>query len=180
MNNIDVARRYARALFQLADERKILEEVFSDLKVLRAILDDSVDFKIFILNPVVSKEEQVSLLRSVFEGRLQELAMTFLYFLADKARLNILCEILESFIELYRESTNTITATITTERAMDPVLLQKLVSMLQERSKKNVMTEMVIDPQLIGGFKVRMGDLVYDASIAAQLKRYHADVLSTV
>ncbi len=180
MNDMNVARRYAWALFQLADERKVLEQVFADLRSLRSILKDSTDFKIFILNPVVSKEEQISLLRSVFEGRLQELAMTFLYFLVDKMRLNILCEILESFIDLYWESTNTITATISTERTMDPVLLQKLVSMLQERSKKNVMAETVIDPQLLGGFKVRMGDQVYDASVAAQLNRYHEDVLSIV
>jgi F-type H+-transporting ATPase subunit delta len=180
VSDMNVARRYARALFQLADERKNLKQVFTDLKDLRSILESSSDLQSFILNPVLTLEDQQMVVKSVFEGRAQPLVMTFLLFLIEKSRLKILHDILDAFIEIYLESTNTLTAAISAERALDPARLDLLVSKLQERTNKNVTADVTIDEQLLGGFKVRIGDQVYDASLAAQLKRYHHDVLSTV
>jgi F-type H+-transporting ATPase subunit delta len=177
---MNVALRYARALFQLADERKYLKQVFTDLKHLRSIVGGSEDLQSFILNPVLTKDDQLSLFKSVFEGRIQPLVMTFLLFLIEKSRLNILQDILDAFTEIYLKSTGTLTAMISTERPLDAACLESLVSRLQDRTNKKVIAELAIDEQLLGGFKVRIGDQVYDASLSAQLKRYHNDVLSTV
>ncbi len=180
MNDMKIARRYARALFQLSDERSQLKQVFADVKNLRTILAGSEDLRLFLINPVLNIEDRQAVVKSVYEGRTEPLVTSFLFFLIQKSRLNILEDILEAFIEVYLDSTNTLTAAISAQRAIDPVRLGSLVSKLQERTNKNVIAEVVIEEHLLGGFKVRIGDQVFDASLSAQLKRYHNDVLSTV
>lgn len=175
-----VARRYARALFNLSEERKQLEPVFADVRNLKTVFDSSKDLRLFLISPVMSKEDRNEVVKSVFEGRTEPLVTTFLYFLILKSRLNILDEILEAFIEIYLGFTNTSSATISVQRAIDPARLRSLVTKLQERTKRAVTANVVIDEKLLGGFKVRIGDQVYDASLSAQLKRYHNDVLSTI
>lgn len=180
MKNSKVAGRYARALYDLASEQKNLEAIVVDAQGLKASIEFSADLKAFLANPILKKEEKDSILKAVFEGRVQPLFMNFLMFLVERSRLNILAEIIDELIAIYLASTGTINAVIRTERPIDQPLLDQLLAKLQQRSGKKINAQVIVDPQLLGGFKVQMGDQVYDATFQSQLRKYQESALSTV
>ena len=175
-----VAGRYARALFDLAADQNNLDAVVADAHGVKASIEFSSDLKAFLANPILKKEEKHSILKAVFEGRVQPLFLNFLMFLVERSRLDILSEIIDDFIAIHLASTGTMNVVIRTERPIDPPLMEQLLAKLQQRSGKKIKAEVVIDPELLGGFKVQMGDEVYDSSFKSQLRKYQESAISTV
>jgi F-type H+-transporting ATPase subunit delta len=175
-----VAGRYARALFNLAADQKNLDAVVADARGVKASIEFSADLKAFLANPILKKEEKNSILKAVFGSHVQPLFMNFLMFLVERSRLDVLADIIDEFIAIHLASTGTMNVVIRTERAIDPPLMEQLLAKLQERSGKKIQAEVIIDPQLLGGFKVQMGDEVYDSSFKSQLRKYQESALSTV
>lgn len=180
MKSSKVAERYARALFNLASEQKSLDAVVADSQAVKESIGSSAELRAFLVNPIFKKEEKDSILKSVFEGRVQPLFLNFLMFLVERSRLDILGQIIDEFIAIHLTSIGTMNVVIRTERAIDPPLMEKLLAKLQERSGKKIQADVIIDPELLGGFKVLMGDEVYDSSFKSQLRKYQESAISTV
>lgn len=180
MSDLRVARRYALALYELAQEQKILDSVLSDVRVLQTALENSPEFRAFIQNPVIAIDEKKTFLSSVFENRIHPLVLNFLFYLIKKMRLDIARDIFNAFLNIHLEMTNTIKVDLQSERVLTPQQTEQLLSRLEEYSGKSVQLKAEVDPQLVGGFKVRMGDQVFDASLAAQLKRFYDQAVLTV
>lgn len=175
-----VAGRYARALFELAAEQNNLDAIVADTQGIKASIEYSDDLKAFLANPILKKKEKHSILKAVFEGRVQPLFLNFLMFLVERTRLDILNEIIDEFVAIHLASTGTMNVVIRTERPLDPLLMEQLLAKLRQRSGKKIQAEVIIDPQLLGGFKVQMGDEVYDSSFKSQLRKFQESAISTV
>lgn len=175
-----VAKRYAQALFSVAKDGKVMDAVASDLKDLARCITESPELAMFIRNPILKKEERTQLIRNVFEGKIQPLVVTFLLFLVEKNRLNIVGDVIEMFGRLYKEEKQIIDIQIETERDMDPAMLDAIVNKLSQRLNKKIETTVRVVPELLGGFKLNVQGVVYDASLKTQLQKFQESVTSTV
>lgn len=180
MKNLRVARRYARALFELSLEQNRLSAVLKDLSGLKALIDQVPDFRIFLKNPIVRKSDQERLMTSLFKGRADDLVMRFILFLIDKSRLNVLDEILECMEELKLDMDDAVRVRVVSERSLPESLARQILSRIRERLGKKIIADYAVDDCLVGGFKIYIKDQVYDASLKSQLNRFHQDILSNV
>lgn len=180
MDNLKAAKRYAQALFELAQEQNVLDKTALDMQGIRACLEQSRELRVFLRDPILKKEERATAVRSLFENRVEPLVLTFFLFLIEKTRLNILEEIVAAFGALYLKHKNVVSVVVKTAGAIEPKQMGALVKKLKERFAKDLEPRAIVDEGLIGGFKIQMDDVVYDCSFKTQLAKFQESVIATV
>lgn len=165
-----IARPYAQAAFDLAQQQGKLKEWSEMLQWLAAVAADNAVMDL-IGNPEVSKDAKVKLFLDVCADKLNEQGTSFVKVLADNKRLNVLPEIAEQFEAQRAEAEKTVEAEVTTPYPMSAEQQQALVAALKTRLGREVTLVNKTDESLIGGAIVRAGDLVIDASVTGQLER---------
>lgn len=164
-----VARRYAKALFALAQEGGQLEDVATELNAVAALVR-SPDLAAVWNNPLLSAPERRAMVGSLQQQLgLSELMGKFLAYLADHKRLSELPAIRGRYEQLLDEAANRTRARVTTAVPLTDEQTARLIQWLERRTGKTVVAETAIDPSLIGGFVVEVAGKVFDASVANQL-----------
>ena len=166
------SERYSNALFELAQEQKSLEAVQNAMTEIKKIITGSNDFRQFLSNPLLSYEEQCVVLKALFEGKIPEIFLRFLFFITYKNRLNILKDIIESFDGMYLTSTRQMRVYVKTALPLndpDKVLINQH---LQEKFHQQMITQWILDPSLIGGFRIFAQGKLYDYSFKDQLNNF--------
>jgi|TARA_B100000809_G_scaffold187979_1_gene186319 F-type H+-transporting ATPase subunit delta len=171
MKNPRAARRYALALFNLAGETGSVEKVLDDLRRIRTLLDDSDELKAFVAHPTLTLDQQERGIRSIFEGRGSELTTRFLRFLAGRRRLAILASACDEYETLYLDAKNILRVSIEGAHALDARQVEEITKKLGEMYGKKIEADVTTEPALIGGFIVRVRDIVHDFSINGKLGR---------
>src|SRR5215510_4036645 len=100
MLNTKLARRYAKSLFDLAEERKASDAVFADMELVKSIMSSSREFRKLMHNPVITTDKKLSVLNSVFSGKVNDVTLSFFSILTKKRREEYMGEIAQSFISL--------------------------------------------------------------------------------
>lgn len=165
-----VAKRYAQALMDLADELRKLDILSRDLEVIEKIIDKSKEFRLFLRSPVIPNERKKKIIAALFESRVDPIAFQFLLLLVKKNRENVLAEIIKAFYQLRDEKLGIVNVTVKTARTFTQPQEEKLLQYLQEYTGKRVSIRFSIDKSLKGGFIVQIGDTVLDSSIRRQLE----------
>lgn len=178
MSQSIVAKRYARAFFDLALERSQLDTVAADLQGIAALLDQQEDFAGFIHNPVIPTEQRQHILREIFQGKIQEGTLEFLQFLGQKSRLDLLAEVCGAFEVLLQDHHNQLQVTVTSAVALTSAQGQAIKEKLAKRHGKTIELTVKENPALIGGFQIRIGDQVTDTSISTKLETFRRNVLN--
>lgn len=173
---ITIARPYAQAVFDLAQESKSLKDWSDSLQYAAAVVSDS-QMATLISNPKVAPEKIVELMLSVCEGKLTADATNLVKVLADNGRLAVLPQIVEAFEELKAEAEKTVNAVLTSAVEVDKAVQDKIVAALKKRLGCEVSLECKVDESVVGGAIIRAGDMVIDGSVAGQLDRL-ASVMS--
>ena len=166
------ASRYAKALFESAQEENNLEAVQVALAEIKSFMRNFEDFRHFLKNPLFSHEERCATLKALFEGKIPELGLRFLLFITYKNRLSILGDIIESFDALYLISTNQLRAYITTALPIengDRILINQR---LRDEFQHHMLIKWNIDLSLIGGFRIFTQGKIYDYSFKNQLNHF--------
>jgi len=169
MTNTRVARRYAEAMLELAQERKQVDRVAEDFGLLRQIIAGSRDLASFLRSPVLSKEKKRSVLEALFSSRLSALTMDFLRLLTDKNREEVLGQIAEEFLRLRDERLGIVNVEV---RAAVEVTKEQQLALerkFEGVTGKKVRLAVSADKQLLGGLVARVGDTVFDGSVRHQL-----------
>ncbi len=172
------ANRYAQALFDLCKENSWLEIVYEDFKNLYNLLDIEEGFEELLQNSFLSHQNRLDILKSLFEGKLDDVTYRIVVFLEEKKHLNMLRAIIKLFINSYLEYKNIIRITIISSVYLNTQQINAISHHLKLKFRKEIEPELVIDPALLGGFKIRIGDIIYDYSIQTQLTRFHKQLLS--
>jgi F-type H+-transporting ATPase subunit delta len=172
------ASRYARALFLLAEERQLLAPVQADMESVVRLIQASPEFAAFIGNPVLPPARRQAALREIFQGRLQAVTSQFLGLLAEKRRLAELPQVAEAFLALCRERGGTVRVSVVSAVELDSAQQQRLVEKLAARLGKKIEATTTVDPSLIGGFRVQVGDEVIDSSLLSRLDAFRQKVLA--
>jgi ATP synthase F1 delta subunit len=170
MANETVARRYAVAVFQLADEAHAVDAVGRDLHVLADAVYEDQTTKGFFLSPVIDRKEKERVLSAAFSGKAQEIAVHTLLLLVRKRRESLLAEIVRQYDALQLHARGEEPLTVTTAKELSQSELRSLVDRLERVYGKKFSVTQTVRPNLIGGVRIMMGDRRIDASVEGRLE----------
>ena len=167
-----LAERYAAALFDLADERRMLDEVATNLRELRAMLHASGDFLRLIRSPILSRDQQAKAIGMVAErAGLSPLVRDFLAVVARNRRLFAVPAMIEAFLAKLAARRGEVTAEVFSAQPLSEAQLAELNEQLRRSIGSRVSVDVRVDPGLIGGLVVKLGSRMVDGSIKSKLQR---------
>ena len=170
MSSSNIAKRYARAFFEIAGAEKRYEEYYHELGRFLAVLAENQSLGEFLANPIFAQQDKKAVVESVLEKiDVSELTGNFLKLLVDKRRIAILSEIEACYRELMDAALRKVRVTVKTAFPLTGDLSARLQTGLESMTGKAVEMTVLQEPSLLGGIVVRVGDKLYDGSIRAQL-----------
>lgn len=165
-----VATRYATALFQEAQQKGALETVMGDIRGLKTMLKDSRDFALFVTSPIIkASQKQIAIKALSARTDFAPLTNNFLALLVEKSRIAELSNILDAFEVLYNGVNNILPVEVTSAIELDAAQKESLLKKLEAQTGKKPQPTYLVNPTLIGGFTVKIGDSMMDSSIKHQL-----------
>jgi F-type H+-transporting ATPase subunit delta len=168
-----VARPYAEAVFKLSQEAGNSASWSDALSLLEMVVNDP-QMESLIGNPRIQRQQLVDLINGVVGHHLDAQAKQFVEVLVENKRLVLLPQIRSQFEVLRHEREGVIDAKITSAFRMEDGQISRLVKDLEARFKRGIRPDVWIDPSLIGGVKVAVGDIVIDGSVRGRLDRMEA------
>ena len=168
MKETKVAQRYAKSLLSLGLEKNILADLDNDFSLIKSTCDENRDLVLLLKSPVVKTDQKIGVLTSVFTSNISETSLLFIQLLARKKREYLLKEVAVAFQQLVLKHKGIVEATIKSAVVLDDALKASLIAKIKGESNGVSLTE-IIDPNLIGGFIVKVGDQQVDASISSKL-----------
>lgn len=171
MTDQRVASRYVKSLLGLAVEQNALESVNTDMQMFDTLCDHNREFLVMLRSPIIKHERKRDILEKIFKGKVHDLTWAILDIITRKNREPLLPAIANDFHRAYNEYHGIGFATVTTAVAIDPVI-RKDIEAVAEKLSGRKKTELVekIDPSLIGGFILNVGDQQIDTSISGKLR----------
>lgn len=167
-----IAERYASALFDLADERKALDEVAEDLRSLKRMLDESDDLRKLVRSPVVKSEDQGRAMAAIADrAQLSPLTRNFIGVVAKNRRLFALEGMIAGYLQILARRRGEITAQVTAAKPLSDAQMAALQDSLRQVVAGKVSVDLTVDPSLLGGLVVKVGSRLFDSSIRTKLQR---------
>ena len=165
-----VSSRYATALFDLAEDAKILDQVEHDLKEIQDLLKGSDDLSRLIASPVFSRDEKSQAVASILEKlSLHQNVKNFILLVAKNARLFVLPMMIREFFVLLAAKRGEITAEVKSAVQLSESNMKTLQDVLNSAMGKNVNIQTTVDANLLGGLIVKVGSKMIDASLRTKL-----------
>lgn len=172
-----IAKRYAKALFDLAQNRKNLETMQADVSWVKQTFESQPQLEHMLLLPNMPKEEKKQVLKAIAEDSISEAMLGLLYLLVDKGRILYLPEILKEYQRLYQEEARVAEVSVKSAAALTQEDEQQIQTALEKALKRQVILRTEVSPELIGGLVVRVGDQVFDNSLRTKLQNMKKDLL---
>lgn len=176
MRNVTVARRYARALYQLSLETKVLDDVMQSMTNLLHAVQSSAEMKSMMTNPLVKIELKQKLIASVTSNKL---VLKFTELLARRKRMDLLDVIFEQLTALADESHGVHRALIKTPLPLSDAQKRTVETDLAKRLGGTVLGHFEVAKDLIGGVWIKMGDKVLDASLKGRIETFRHSLLNS-
>ncbi|MGB8520499.1 MAG: ATP synthase F1 subunit delta [Candidatus Tumulicola sp.] len=170
MVNEKLARRYALAVFSVANDAGKAVAVGDDLAAVASAIDTNPAARDFFAAPVVDRRAKASVLVATFESRVSDIALHTLLLLVRKRRETLLPGLVAEYRKLQRTARGEEALTVTSARAMPDAELDALVARLEQVFGKKFDVTRVVDPRTIGGVRVLMGDRRIDGTVAGRLE----------
>ncbi|MDX2203886.1 MAG: F0F1 ATP synthase subunit delta [Hyphomicrobiaceae bacterium] len=165
-----MAGRYAAALFDLAKEQSVLNEVASDFKALTALLDESPDFLRLVRSPVIAAADQAKALDAILaKAGANPLTANFLRVIARNRRLFAVADMMREFALLVARFKGEVSADVATAHPLSEAQLNQLKDTLRISIGKDVQVNTRVDSSLLGGLVVKVGSKMIDSSLRTKL-----------
>src|ERR1700733_3308009 len=169
MPNSAVAARYAKSLLTLATEQGKVDAVYSDMQTLLVSCRIK-DFQLLISSPLVKTDKKIAAFKTIFAGKISDITEKFMVLLAKNKRESYLEKIADEFIDQYKVQKKIVTVVVTSAIKLDDPTRKKLNTILGNWFKTQIELIEKIDPKLIGGFIITVGNRQADVSVLRQLK----------
>lgn len=170
MRDETVARKYAEALFDLAQRHEGLEIFGEGIEIVARLVAEEPRLRAFLETPRVDAEAKKAVLRKAFEGRVPPMLLNFLLITIDKRRQRLLRQIAIEFAGLIDEHENRVHVDVTVARPLDDSTTAALGARLSTLLGKTAVPHYQVDPKILGGVVVRAGDTIYDGSLRRRLE----------
>ncbi len=168
--NSTIARPYAQAAFDIANEKSDLKSWSDMLQLIAAVASDAV-LSDMISNPSIEREKIVEIIVDVCGDNLNDLAKNFVKVLADNGRLNVATEIAQGYEEHRAEAEKTVEAEVTSAFPLSDAQVKSMTDALKKRLGREVTLNTSVDETIVGGAIIRAGDLMIDGSVSGQLEK---------
>ena len=174
------SQRYALALFHAAESagEGLTEQIQKELSFISDLWDKNAELRAFLEAPQISGEEKDKLLQTTFKGKISELLLQFLLFLLSKGRLENILGINNQYDELLKEKEGLVDARVITASSLDERSSASLKEKMEKNTGKKVNLIFKLDPDIIGGIKVIVGNQIIDHSIRTELDKLRENLLS--
>ncbi len=173
----EITQRYAQGLFELAKENKSVEEKKRQADVILDTMTDCPDFDLFLRAVKITKEEKIAMIDKTFKDAVDHDMLSFLKLIVEKGRSFYLQGIMEDYVKLANEDLGIELATVTSARKLSSEDMQTIGEALVRKTNKKVVLKNKIDPSVIGGIKVTIGNNVTDATMATKIERLRNTLL---
>lgn len=170
MSELTVASRYAKSVIDLAREKNVLEEVNKDMHLFHDTLKANSQLRAVLQNPIVSSSAKKQILSKLFSQKINKLTASFFEIMVNKGREAFLYHTASQFFAQYNQLKGVVVAKITSASPLNEAGKKEIESIVANATKGQVVLEINVDPSLIGGFVLTVGDKQFDASIAKSLK----------
>ena len=164
-----IARPYAEAVFRLAKQANALPAWSDALNLIVSVYQDP-QMQAAMANPKVTSADIEKLLLAICGERVDAVARNLIQLLVNNRRLSVLAEIRNLFEHLKLEDEGKLDAKISSAFPMEEAQRSQVVNLLSSRFKRKINATVTVDPDLIGGIKVEVGDKVWDASVRGRLQ----------
>ena len=163
------AIRYAKAILETAVSSEKANQVNEDMKSIIAAVDSSADLKDFLVSPIIKSDLKMNALTEVF-GSVQAETKSLFRLLQENKRFEILAAIATQYNAQYDEMNGVEVANVTTAFPLTAELEAKILAKAATISTKKITIQNTVDPSIIGGFILRIGDKQYNASVSNRLQ----------
>jgi ATP synthase F1 delta subunit len=171
----EIAEVYARSLFEVAQEHDQLDEIHDQLGEFADVLSDSRELQVFFFSPYFSSGEKKDGVGKVIEGG-NEYFVRFLELLAEKHRLPVLFRIRRDFDTLWARKQRLLEVSVTSAVELDERTVRGIGEKIEEQTGRRVELTAQVDPDVLGGLVIRVGNMVLDASVRGRLERLRRQV----
>lgn len=172
-----IAKRYARALLDVAAERRAIDEVERDLYAVADCFRRSPELRTAIAHPSLTRVRKVDVIRRSFEGKVAPLVVEFLALLVDKGRFGLIGEIATLFDDLSDELQGQLKVKVRTVAPLKPHQRERLLARLKQNMRPQPILEEEIDPEILGGMVLRIGDFLIDGSLRGRMRALKESLL---
>ncbi len=169
MSGTRAAIRYAKAILDIAADKNVAEIVGSDMKTIASTIKGNAELSNFIQNPTLKVDVKESAMIAIFTD-VNDVTRKLFRLLKENKRFEILGEIAIEYTKLFDEKSGIQVAQVTTAIEMDAALQAQVLAKIATLTTKNVTIETIVDPSIIGGFVLRIGDQQYNASVSNRLQ----------
>jgi F-type H+-transporting ATPase subunit delta len=171
----ELAEVYARALFEVAEEKGELDEVHDQLGEFADVMAENRDLQLFFYSPYFSTEEKKDGIRKVIDGG-NERFVNFLELVAEKHRMPAIHRIRREFDELWREENKLLPVAVTSAVELPEETVEEIGRRIEEQTGRKVELTSEVDPDILGGLRVQVGNMILDASVRMKLERLRKQV----
>ncbi|MGE5370506.1 MAG: F0F1 ATP synthase subunit delta [Solirubrobacterales bacterium] len=179
MLNKSVARRYAEAFFAIAQEQNKIDEYLNELETVFGTISADEEFSRFMNYLLIPPADKKDVLNKVFEGKVSVSTLNFARLVIDKRRAAYFGVILNEYKSMADEVNNVIKADFISAKPVSGDDIAELEKALSEATGKNVKINTSVDPALLGGVKIRVGDRIIDASVVKKLQMLKTSLKNT-
>ncbi len=171
----EIAQVYARSLFEVASEQGKLESVKQQLDEFAQALNENRQLAVFFFSPYFSAEEKKSGLHRTVEGA-EPVFMNFLEALIERHRMPVIFRIRTDFELLYDKTNKLLPVQVTSAVELDPETIESLGRRIGEQTGNEISLSSNVDPDILGGIVLRVGNFIMDASIRTRLEQLRREV----
>jgi len=171
MSEITVAIRYAKALIDLATEQNALEQVQKDMELFIHTIKANPQLNAVLSNPIIYHDKKVKILDGIFNNKVSKVTISYFNLMINKSRADILFPAALEFINQYDLVKNITKATVVSATELSEANRKTIVAEIEAKTKGTVKLTTKVDPSLIGGFVLTVGDTQVDTSISSDLAK---------
>ena len=176
IKDIKIAKRYARAIFDIASEDQSYDDWLNKLKLISDTRAE-VNFANVLNSTKLSFSKKMNLIDDVFSNKLNKLQLNFLKLLTKNQSFFIIHDIYKQFLGLIEKRNNLIRVTVTSPYKISDDLKNQILNLVNDISGADSIIEEKIDSELIGGVVIRLGDTVIDGSMKNKVKQLRRELV---
>ena len=166
-----VGRRYSKAIFEIAEEKNQVKEIYEMLNSAMVLYRTDKEFKNFILNPLIDNEQKKSVLNEIF-GKDNSENLNILLYILDKGRMNCIKYIVAEYLKIYYRKNRILDVKAIFTKELTDEQKKKLIDKLSQKTGKEINLEIKIDKNILGGGIIKIGDKIIDGSIRRELDNW--------
>lgn len=179
MNESSITVRYAKAIFQAANESEKLDLIRNDINLIKECISSSEEFQDFLENPILKESSKINIINQIFKKQIDDLSYNFLILLIKNKREHFLPGICRYFITLDKKQTGYKETVITTAQPFDKGYFNELRKYIEKKLKLSIDLKEQVEESIIGGFKLRIEDQLIDASLSSNLLKIKRELINS-